>query len=199
MADFGSDDSQNPINPFASPAAISPILGVAGEGSEFESIRRTHLNHEASIKSFGFLYYLSGAIAIISGVSILGTLTFIFVTGELPRDHNLFILGLGVIYTLLGSYQIYVARGLRKLSIAGRGGATFFGVLGLLFFPIGTLVSAYMLYLLWSQKGQVIFSPKYQHVLEATPHIVYKTSKVVWIALALLIIFIVIAVAGTMV
>ena len=45
-----------------------------------------------------------------------------------------------------------------------------------------------MLYLLLSAKGKVIFSPQYQEVLKATPHIVYKTSKIVVVLGVLLLI-----------
>ena len=198
MANFGPDDSQNPINPFAAPASASSVLGVAGDGSEFESIRRKHLNHEASIKSFGFLYYIGGALVLIGGLSVLTTTIFSLTANERHNGVTLMLMVLGGVYLLLGSFQIYTARSLRRLSAVGRGCATFFGVLGLLAFPIGTLISAYLLYLLWSQKGQVVFSPIYQDVLKATPHIVYKTSIIVWILLALLVTLILFGVVGVM-
>ena len=37
------------------------------------------------------------------------------------------------------------------------------------------------------KKGNVVFSDEYQHVIEQTPHIVYKTSIIAWIFLFLLI------------
>jgi hypothetical protein len=61
-----------------------------------------------------------------------------------------------------------------------------FGAIGLLGFPVGTLIAGYLLYLLWSEKGNVVFSPRYQRVMQATPHIKYKTSIIVWIFLGLL-------------
>jgi ABC-type multidrug transport system permease subunit len=61
-------------------------------------------------------------------------------------------------------------------------------------FPIGTLINAYILYLFLSKKGRTVFSPGYQEVIAATPDVKYKTSIVVWIFIALVLAFIVIAV-----
>jgi hypothetical protein len=57
--------------------------------------------------------------------------------------------------------------------------------IGLLGFPIGTLINAYILYLFLSKKGRTVFSPEYQDVIAATPHVKYRTSIIVWILLAL--------------
>jgi hypothetical protein len=67
--------------------------------------------------------------------------------------------------------------------------------LGLLGFPIGTLVNAYILYLYLSKKGRTIFAPEYKDVIAATPHVKYRTSIVVWVFLALVVGLVVLAVA----
>jgi hypothetical protein len=59
--------------------------------------------------------------------------------------------------------------------------------LGLLGFPIGTAINAYILYLFLSKKGRTIFAPEYQAVIAATPEVKYRTSILVWIFLALLV------------
>jgi hypothetical protein len=71
--------------------------------------------------------------------------------------------------------------------------------LGLIGFPIGTLISVYFLYLLLSQKGAYVFSPEYAQVIAATPHIQYKTSIVVWIFLGLLLVVIFLAIVFTVI
>ena len=68
--------------------------------------------------------------------------------------------------------------------------------IGLLGFPIGTLISAYFLYLLVSEKGKVVFSDEYKEVIRKTPHIRYKTSIVVWIFLGLLLLLIGLGLVG---
>jgi hypothetical protein len=57
---------------------------------------------------------------------------------------------------------------------------TFFAFLGLIAFPIGTIINAYILYLLLSAKGKYVFSADYRAVITATPHIRYKMSFIVW-------------------
>ncbi|PAW69614.1 MAG: hypothetical protein B9S38_09450 [Verrucomicrobiia bacterium Tous-C4TDCM] len=63
--------------------------------------------------------------------------------------------------------------------------------ISLIGFPIGTLIGAYILYLLLGAKGKMVFSPEYQAVIAQTPHIRYRTSKVVWILLGLVLLIIV--------
>ena len=48
-----------------------------------------------------------------------------------------------------------------------------------------------------SEKGQIVFSDEYRRVIEQTPHIVYKTSVVVWILLLALIGFGIVAAVVT--
>ena len=62
--------------------------------------------------------------------------------------------------------------------------------LGLLSFPVGTIINGYILYLLFSKKGERVFSADYQAIVDATPHIKYKTSIIVWIFLVLLLLMI---------
>ena len=95
--------------------------------------------------------------------------------------------GVGALYGGLGLLQGFVAVGLRRLRNWARIVAIVFSVIGLIAVPIGTLISAYFLYLLVSEKGRIVFSDEYKRVIEQTPHIVYKTSVVVWILLILLI------------
>jgi hypothetical protein len=67
--------------------------------------------------------------------------------------------------------------------------------LGLLGFPLGTLINGYILYLIFSQKGKTVFSEEYQAVIEQTPHIKYRTSILVWILLGLVLLVIGIAIS----
>jgi hypothetical protein len=49
------------------------------------------------------------------------------------------------------------------------------------------LIMGYMLYLLLSKKGSMVFSPEYKLIIERTPHLRYKTS---WLFRIVLIIFV---------
>ena len=105
------------------------------------------------------------------------------------------IIMISAVYIVVGLLQITVARGIRKFTPNGKIGGIIFGMIGLIGFPIGTLLSGYMLYVLLSAKGKVIFSPQYQEVLKATPHIVYKNRIVLLLLIIVVLIVIVVLIA----
>jgi len=174
------------LNPYAAPAAR--VDDVAAHPAA-EAIRRAHITHEASIKAVGILYYLGGTLmTIIAVASLIGA----------PRNDP----GAAAIMLLLvaiGVAQFFAGWGVRALRRWGRIAGCVLSAIGLLGFPIGTLINAYVLYLFLSKKGRTIFSPEYQDVIAATPHVKQKTSIVVWIILALLLAFIVITIGVMMI
>jgi hypothetical protein len=160
------------LNPYAVPTAR--VEDVA-QDSEAEAIRSAHISHEASIRSVGILYYLFGGLLVL--VVAVQVLTTPLYGGWLPTA-ALLVLGVG---------EIAVGWGVRALWRWARFAGCVVSVLGLFWFPIGTLLNGYILYLLASKKGGTVFSPEYKSVIAATPHIKNKTSVVVWVFLALLI------------
>ena len=172
-------------NPYAAPAARVDDVGA---NPEAEAIRRAHISHEASIKAVGILYYLGGTLmTIIAAASLIGA----------PRNEP----GAAAIMLLLvaiGAAQLFAGWGVRALRSWGRIAGCVLSAIGLIGFPIGTLINAYILYLFLSKKGRTIFSPEYQDVIAATPHVKHRTPIAVLILLALVIAFIVIGV-GVMV
>ena len=94
---------------------------------------------------------------------------------------------------VLGAGQIWVGVGLRRLRKWARIPTGILSGLGLLGFPLGTIINAYILYLVFCQKGKTVFSEEYQIVVEQTPHLKYRTSIIVWILLALVLAFIALA------
>jgi hypothetical protein len=159
-------------NPYAAPAARVDDVPA---NPEAEAIRRAHINHEASIKAVGFLYYLGGGVMVLAGLASLAGVR----GGETAVMMALFLI-LGVAY-------VFAGYGVRALRAWGRIVGIVLSVIGLLGFPVGTLINAYILYLYLSKKGRTIFAPEYQDVIAATPHVKYKTSIIVWIFLALVI------------
>lgn len=161
---------------------------------DFAAIRQAHIKHEASIRSVGLLYYLFGAMAALGSVSMI----FTFTTVNTNQSDGMlsFLWIILVIYLAIAGVLIVTARGLRKLKRWARIPTTILSALGLISFPIGTLINGYILYLIWSQKGKTIFTPEYQEVVEATPEIKYRTSVLAWIILILLVIGLVAMVAS---
>jgi hypothetical protein len=87
----------------------------------------------------------------------------------------------------LSCFQLYAGRSMQTLNASGKIAAIIISVIGLLGFPCGTLISVFALYLLLSSKGEMIYSPQYKEIIQATPHIRYKTSIIVWIFLFILL------------
>jgi hypothetical protein len=161
----------NAANPYAPPTAR--VDDNVAANSEAEAIRRAHINHEASIKSVGILYYLGSVITLVAGVASL------FGARADPM--------MAAIFMVVGVGGMFAGWGVRSLRRWGQVVGCILSVLGLAGFPIGTIINAYILYLFLSKKGRTIFSPEYQDVIAATPHVKYKTSILVWIFLALVI------------
>lgn len=187
-ANFQPPDIADPINPYAptvSGGAVTPDL------TDAENLRRTYLNHEASVKSIGTLYLLAAIFWVPIGLSMLAPA--LFLEGGAANAAMLII---GFLYLGIGLLQGYAGLGLRRLTNAGRIFGIVFGIIGLIGVPIGTLISIYILYLLISQKGKVVFSDTYRQAIAQTPHIKYKTSIVVWILLGLVLLLVGIGLVG---
>jgi hypothetical protein len=168
-------------NPYAAPTARVDDVPAS---SEAEAIRRAHINHEASIKAVGILYYLGGVGGTLAGIASL--------VGAAGDAESLFM---GLFLVAFGAVSLAGGWGVRALRPWGRIAGCVLSALGLLGFPIGTLVNAYILYLYLSKKGRTIFAPEYKDVIAATPHVKYRTSIVIWVFLALVVGLVVLAVA----
>ncbi len=184
-------------NPYAAGTAIPGSRLPAGDATaaDAESIRRYHIKHEASVKSIGTLYMLGAIFLIPAGLFFIG-MTVANAWGQ-ARVETGFAVIIGGIYLLIGGLQAYTALGLRRLNPVARRIAIALSCFGLLGFPIGTLISAYFLYLLLSEKGKMLFTPQYHAIVQQTPHVKYRTSILVWILVAILgTLFIVLMVAA---
>ena len=178
-----STNTSRTFNPYAAPTA--PVEDVSAN-AEAEAIRKAHINHEASFKAVGILYYLGGVGVTLAAISGL-------MAAKGAAD-----VGLMVGLLAVGIGQFFAGYGVRALRPWGRIVGCVLSALGLLGFPIGTLINAYILYLYLSKKGRTIFAPEYQDVIAATPHVKYKTSIVVWIFLALIVALIAVALLAPM-
>ncbi|MEM6793649.1 MAG: hypothetical protein AAF725_06675 [Acidobacteriota bacterium] len=172
-ADAESDSARNPYAPPSADLSASPI-----PGQHAESIRRELLSHEASIRSIGTLYYIS--------VFFLSIAALVLVVGSVSAAEPV-MAGLGLFFGFIAWVHYYMASGLRSLRVQVRTLVSFFAVIGLTGFPIGTLINAYILWLLHGEKGKRVLSQEYLDVVAMTPHIRYKTPLWVWIFLGLLV------------
>ncbi len=177
------------MNPYAAPITSAPPVD-----SDAVALRKAHLSQEANVKSFGSLFCLGAGLLIIVGtitlVTGIGMLSGTSVEGMDASQMGAVVIGTGVFYLTIGGLQLWIGMGLRRLNKVGRIGGTVLGALGLLGVPIGTLISGFLLYSLWSKKGKMIFSDQYKDVMAATPEIKYKTSIIVWILLGIVLLLI---------
>jgi hypothetical protein len=207
------------LDPYAPPSeAIGE--GATLEGSEdlvrAEAIRRRHLNHEASVKSIGHLHYLGVILFIFGAAGVLVQryrmgppeagpeavpLVFLIVYFAVVISLNL-VMGVGL--TGLKTWARWVEVVLTILSLlycilaavvfALHGGPAAIGVGPPLFFM--AIFGIYILYLLLSKKGSMVFSPEYREIIQVTPHVKYRTS---WIVKGCLIAFVLLIVFATLV
>ena len=168
-------------------AACKPLVLQRLREGEFgttaaEAMRKEHLKHEASVKSIGFLYYLGGA-----AMLLLGVIMIVGIGAGGGAQEPFPVILMSVFVLVFGAGQLWVGHGLRGLRRWARIPTGILSGLGLLGFPVGTIINAYILYLVFSAKGKTVFSDEYQAVIEQTPHIKYRTSIVIWILLALVV------------
>jgi len=185
-------------NPYA-PVAVHTEEKKSDRLAQAEQTRNHHLSHEASIKSFGFLYLLGGFFGTLLGIIyIVGGIGMIANPPNNGPPMGAILIPLGLVVMVISGFQFATGLGLRKIKSWSRIGGIILACIGLLGFPIGTLISGYLLYLLLSEKGKFIFSDQYREVMAATPHIKYKTSIIVWIFLGLLVFLILFGLVGAL-
>ena len=151
------------------------LIHEGGQDSADERIRNEYLNHEASVRSVGPIYFIIAALFIASGLDLLKK-------GSAG--------GLLVLLIAAGLHG-YAAVKIRKLDPSARPWVGVLSGLVLLVFPVGTVISAYILYLVFSKKGKFVMSEEYVAIMERTPGIRYRASKVIrvllWIVLGLIL------------
>lgn len=193
MSDFDPDFE----NPYRAPTTVDapPPLEVDGEAA---AIRREHLKHEASIQGIGSLYVLGGICLCLIGLISFGTMASLPVNGQAGGNGFAFGLVIMILMLGIGALQFSTGLGMRKVRPWVKIPATILAALGLLSFPVGTLINLYVLYLLHSKKGQVVLAESYQNIIAQTPEIKYKTSMIVKVLAVILFAFIAFAIGAAL-
>jgi hypothetical protein len=186
-------------------AACKPMVlqrvkdGIPIVSPAIEEVRKTYLNHETSIRSLSLLY-------LIGGVMFAATTLMAFnmiATQSAARTMVLAFSG------ILSFTALVISVGLRRLKRWVRFPIGFFSGLILLSVTMNLLlgsqtgamiivglVTFYILYLVFSKKGRMVFSLEYQEIIRQTPHIKRRSSVILWILLGLLILLIIGAIAA---
>ncbi len=175
------------INPYAAPK--SQVLQVT---SEDEEIRKQHINTEGTMKSVGTLYYFGAFMLVLYGLILMGTGL------SAMKEGSWVAVLIGVVLLALGIGQGRLAYGLSRLSSWARTPTIVLSSIGLLAIPVGTLINIYILVRITGQKGQFIFTPEYQRIIAATPHVKRKTSVVAWVVLIVLLLILIGSIVSNM-
>ncbi|WP_269525867.1 hypothetical protein [Coraliomargarita parva] len=154
------------------------------ESSEWVAIREAHISHESSLRSLGLLLYLGAFFMLFSVFSMSITLR------DFPEGRAIFGTMI-TIYSILAILSIIVGRGYRKLRAWVKVPGAILSGIGLLGFPIFTIINGYILYLLFSSKGSMVLSAEYKEIIAATPGVKCRTSPAAWAVLAIAILCIV--------
>jgi len=96
--------------------------------------------------------------------------------------------GAGISFVLIGLGQGFTAYGLRRLRSWARIPTIIVSCIGLLGFPMGTLINAYILVKVCGKQGSFVMTLGYERIIEATPQIKRKSSILAMVLLAILII-----------
>lgn len=184
---------------FASVQAADAVDSTEVPAAE---IRQSHLKHEAQVKSVGACYILGGSIAVMGGpfcmlIPAMAQFDRGFSSARAAIIQNVMTVSAVILMISLvgiGVFTFVVGLGLRGLKPWARILTITLSILGLPAYPIVTIFSVYILYLVLCAKGKTVFSPEYQQIMAETPDIKYKdirnkTDIVVWIYLGLPIVF----------
>jgi hypothetical protein len=141
-------------NPYTPPQAdIIPPPPADAEG-----IRIEHLKTEGAIRTAGGIYL---AAALLWGLA----------ASFLVFDSDPETMGGGLFHWTLAAALSAVAIGLRRHRPWARGPGILVSILGLLAFPIGTLMCGLILAKIGSRKAATVMSPGYAPIIAATPHL----------------------------
>jgi len=212
--------SPEPLNPYQAP--LSDVLDTRPEHVEFsdlaeaERLRNIYLKHEASVKSVGSLHYFGAVCGLIVCICAVAMIV-VSIREENPGNTGVFV-GVSAIYVVMTAVNFALGYGLRRLLPWARwteiilGSIGTFIILSMTIFLAATansaaaapnvfwlLINFYILYLMISAKGGMVFSPQYREVIAKTPHIKYKTSLILKLGLALFVAVIVLGVIGAIV
>jgi hypothetical protein len=177
-----------PVCPTCEPRAQETAREALASRLDAKALRQRHLKHETSLKSVGLLFIGSALVLGYFGVKwLLGNqqaLPFRLPFGRLPKGFSLALLP-------VSAALLWAGVALTRLRPGIKIPAGILAFLGLFVFPLGTVICAYVLYALCSKKGSFILSAGYPQIVALTPEIRYRTSPIIWIALAALVVAVV--------
>ncbi|MEK7954005.1 hypothetical protein [Luteolibacter soli] len=171
-------------NPYQAPA-VQEVVAPAVPLTDAEAIRTKHLKHEASLKAIGFLYFLGAVLVAVSLVGLIAVYGRMRTSSESALGSwDWSVMG-ALVAICIG--QFVAGWGLRKLRPWAKIPGALVAAISMIKFPVGTVIGAYVLYLIFCPKGRTVLSPAYAEIVAQTPHLRYRTPRWIWILLAVVV------------
>ncbi len=161
-------ENEPAFNPYAPPTADldPPVTGTS------ISARASMLKYEVAIRSEGTVFLFGGLILFAVGSIILSF-------------HRHYWIG-GLAALAVAAVAFWVDYGLQRLRGSARTVGMILAGIGLIGFPVITLVSLRILFVLGNKASRAVFTPDYARIIAATPHINHKQPQTFRILLVLL-------------
>ena len=165
-------------NPYQAPHSVVDPASTADAARL--ALRQAHLNHERQIQSIGWLYLITAAMLVLLPVAMA-------LFGPRSPPEGLQLRWVLAITTPIAAALCVLGFGFLRLQPWVRIPGAILSAIGLLAIPIGTLIHAWILYLMFCRAGRVVLAPEYQAVIDATPQVRYRRTLGDWIALGLVV------------
>lgn len=176
--------NSQPVCPGCQPTVREELRGKDSVRLDAVRLRQAHLKHEASLKGVALLYLLMAVALTFLGYKLSGSSELFGFSGRRTAVVNGLLSKACVLLAIIqfwAGLSLYRLRPFAKLPVGMAAGIGLFG------FPFVTVLSAYVIYLVFSPKGLFILSPVYRQILAATPELRYRRTKRTWITLGLLL------------
>lgn len=162
-------------------------------GPSAEETRQRLIRHEIQLKSIGSLYVLSTFVLLVAAVAMAMPL-FPGAAASADADTTA-ALATGLFLGIFALATMALAVGYRGLYPWVKYPGTLMAVIGLLGIPVGTIINAYILYLVWCQDGREVLDDGYRAIIAATPQVKYQRTLGDKIALAIVVLLVLVMVA----
>jgi hypothetical protein len=162
-------------SPYAPPRALVVDHAPVSD-DEVVQLREAHIRHETRLKAVGSLYYVGGALVVLSGLAMIPAYF------DAGADFGPMIGVFTLFYVGAGALSLTLGYGFRRLMPWVRIPGALLSGIGLLAIPIGTIVNAWILYLMFCEKGRTVLASDYAAIIAATPEVRYQRTIGDWIA-----------------
>jgi|GEM_PF-6656886 len=160
----------------------SPATDVASETPPNVQIRRANISREKAIKAIGVAYVLLSIVCAVMVIVFFKLSSDPEFARELRAPMMAGVLAMIMFGTMFG----LAGYGLLKLHSWGKWIAAVAAAFLLTGFPIGTALAIGTFFALFTESGKQIFSKEYRDIIQTTPQVDARLSRIVWIAFGLL-------------